>query len=292
MSNTQTAGKILQDDEDFLVEVIDWQGRLAVRKSVKTTTRPERLERLKNEAYGLKYFTDLAAKHPEINVYVPILYEVKPEFIVTEYIEQPSVGDKPQNLNKLARLLAQIDHIEPYGKAKIHPSFDYMDIRKRFPLWYMPTINSKPKKLLTDAQISRVNKILDRYQPYLTPRIAHGDLSPYFHAFMMPNNKIAFVDLEVFTPRGARYYDVARCYTRLYEKAPSTDAPKQFLSAFMQYADEIQHRNEQLMAILIQRTVGMQRDAGIDKTKGRDYRNRAAELLDLVLQNKLELLKA
>ncbi|HLG91173.1 MAG TPA: hypothetical protein VI336_03400, partial [Candidatus Saccharimonadales bacterium] len=96
---------------------------------------------------------------------------------------------------------------------------------------------------------------------------------------------------ENFTPNAARYYDVVRCYVRLYSFESTTDTPKRFLSSFLSYADKVEHREEQLMAIMLQRTLGMQYDAWYDARKGSsDYRNRAKELLELVLKNKLELL--
>src|SRR5579872_5219500 len=109
--------KILQDDEDFLVEVIEWRGEEAVKKSIKPTTRAERVRRLKNEAYGIEFFTDLVKKHPEIKLYVPKLYEAGDGYIISEYINQPALGDSPENLDRLAKLLAAIDRIEPYGEA-------------------------------------------------------------------------------------------------------------------------------------------------------------------------------
>jgi hypothetical protein len=277
----------LQDDADFLVEVIDWQGRPAVKKSIKPTTQPERLKRLKNEAYGLKYFADLAKHNPQLDLYIPRLYEANDNFIINGYIDAPYLGDDETNLNKLAKLLAGIDRIEPYGEAEITPNFDYRDIRNRFPVWVKVALENKT---ITQAQLDSANQIIDKYEAYLQPRITHGDMSPYFHVFMRADGKIAFVDLEVFTPLGARYYDVVRCYIRLYQSAKSTDTARRFLANFLNYADKIPHQAEQLMAIFVQRTVGMQRDAAVDASKGEDYKQKASGLLNLVLQDDLELL--
>lgn len=279
--------KILQDDEDFLVEVIDWRGRPAVKKSIKPSTQLERIKRLNNEVYGLEFFANLADNHPQIKLYVPSIYEQRDGVLVREYIDRPAVGDNPNNLERLAQLLADIDHIEPYGEAKIIPNFDYQNIRNRFPVWTEKGLQSG---LIKQAQLDRANQIIDSHERFLQPRITHGDLSPYSHAFMMEDGRIALLDQEVFTPRGARYYDVARCYIRLYQAAKSPDVARKFLSDFLQSADKVEHQTEQLMTIMVQRTIGMQRDAAIDQAKGDDYRNQAAELLKLVLQDRLELL--
>jgi hypothetical protein len=106
----------------------------------------------------------------------------------------------------------------------------------------------------------------------------------------MPDGKIAWVDLENFTPSGTRYYDVARVYVRLYSFEPSIETAKRFLSSFLQKANKVEHMDEQLMAIIAQRTLGMQYDAWYDQRHGDDYRNRAKQLLEQVLQNNLEIL--
>lgn len=276
---------VLQDDEDFLVEQIIWQGQSAVKKSRKQTTQPERVRRLKNEVHGLKFFSNLVTEHPDIELYVPNLYEHTNTYIVTEYIDAPAVGTNGDSLEKLAKLLARIDRIEPYGEALIEPNFYYKNIRNRFPIWSEQAMASG---LLSQVQLNKANQIIDKFEPFLSPRIAHGDLSPTAHALMMPNSKIGLIDYEVFTPEGARYYDVARCYTRLYSETGAANAAKLFLKHFLQYSDSAPRRKEQLLAILVQRVIGMQRDAGVDFTKGRDYRESAQELLNLVLEANLK----
>jgi hypothetical protein len=145
--------------------------------------------------------------------------------------------------------------------------------------------------MITQAQVDKLNQLLEPMLQYIQPRIAHGDFSPHRHSFLTDQDKIILIDLENFTPAGARYYDVTRSYVRLYSFEPSTDTAKHFLAAFLKYADQIPHQEKQLMAIILQRTLGMQYDAWYDaEHQGIDYKSRAAELLDLVLQNNLELL--
>lgn len=292
---TTSKGRILQDDRDFFVEVIDWNGQAAVKKTPKSTTKPERIKRLENEAYGLQFLSDLVEKNQSLKLYIPKLYEATKTSIIREYIDENPVvtarmpvAEAAERLDKLAALLAGIDRIKPYGETKFVGHFDYRNIRKNFPKWTKEPLETG---LITQAQIDKIDSLLKPLETYLQPSIAHGDLSPHSHAFLMPDDKIAWVDLENFTPSAARYYDVARCYVRLYSFQASTDTPKQFLKSFISYADDIENREEQLMAIMLQRTLGMQYDAWYDAQKeSDDYRNRAKELLDLVLQNKLELL--
>src|SRR5579871_3651194 len=137
-----SAERILQHDRDFLVELIDWQGKPAVRKSQRPTTPPERAIRLVNEAYGLQFLADFVNRYPKVKLYVPELYQSTPEYLVREYIDAKPVassdyelGQSKVNLSKLAQLLADIDAVEPYGETRFVGHFDYRDITKNFGRW-------------------------------------------------------------------------------------------------------------------------------------------------------------
>lgn len=285
---------VLQENTDFKVERVDWQGKPAVRKSVQPTISPGRAERLLNEAYGMGFLTDLAQKHPKVNLFIPKLYETGEGYLIREYIDaQPiSAPDMPHTeietrLDQLADQLAAIDRIEPYGETKFVGHFDYHDIRKNTAKWAAAPLEGGQ---ITQAQVDGINQIIEPLLGYIRPRIAHGDLSPHRHAYLLDDGRIAWVDLENFTPSGARYYDVARVYVRLYSFEPDPETAKKFLTSFLAKADKVERMEEQLTAIIAQRTLGMQFDAWYDDRHGSDYRTRAKDLLELVLKNKLELL--
>lgn len=287
---------ILQENEDFKVQLIDWNGQPAIRKSVQPTIAPGRAERLQNEAYGMGFLRDLAKNHPEVNLFIPELYEITDNYLIREYIEAEPIsapGMPPdrveQRLEKLAQQLANMDRIEPYGETRFVGHFDYHDIRKNTAKWAAAPLEGRQ---ITQAQVDGINQVIKPLLGYIRPRISHGDLSPHRHAYLLNDGKIAWVDLENFTPSGARYYDVARVYVRLYSFEPNIDTAKKFLTSFLRKADKVEHMDEQLMAIIAQRTLGMQFDAWYDDRHGQDYRSRAKKLLELVLQNKLELLRA
>jgi hypothetical protein len=286
--------RILQENEDFKVELTMWHGRSAVRKSVQPTIAAGRAERLQNEAYAMGFLRDLAKNHPEANLFIPELYEITDNYLIREYIKAEPVstpGMPPEKaeerLDKLAGQLAGIDRIEPYGETKFVGHFDYRDIRKNTAKWAAAPLEGRQ---ITQAQVDGINRIIEPLLPYIRPRISHGDLSPHRHAYLLDDGRIAWVDLENFTPSGARYYDVARVYVRLYSFEPNPRTAKRFLTSFLLSADKVEHMQEQLMAIIAQRTLGMQFDAWYDNRHGQDYRDRAKALLELVLQNKLELL--
>ena len=288
----EVVGRILQDDRDFLVEVIDWQGKLAVKKSPKATTAPHRIERLENEAHGLKFLAEFVQKYPYLSLYVPELYEASRNFVIREYVDaEPLVKAEMEfdlaekRLDKLATLLADIDRVEPYGEVRFVGHFDYRNIRKNFPKW---TKEPMEADMISQSEIDRINQFIDKFEPYLQPRIAHGDLSPHSHSFLMPKDKIAWVDLENFTPNAARYYDVARCYIRLYSFQKSTDTPKRFLASFLDKADDIARREEQMLAIFLQQSLGIQYDAWYEAQVRTDFRSQAREVLDIALSGKLE----
>src|SRR4051812_14121724 len=80
-------GEILQDNEDFRVEMVQWKDRPAVKKQIKKTTPAHRAERLKNEVYAMGFLSDLAAKNPQARLYIPNLYEQGDSYLIREYID-------------------------------------------------------------------------------------------------------------------------------------------------------------------------------------------------------------
>jgi hypothetical protein len=288
----EPGSRILQDDKDFLVEVIDWHGKEAVKKTPKSTTEPKRIERLKNEAYALGFLSDLTAKHKDLNLYVPKLYNFSDNCVTREYIDAspvvtPDMADyeAARRLDKLAALLADIDRIKPYGEVKFVGHFDYRDIKKNFPKWTKEPMDDGQIK---QSEIDKIKQLIIEREEYLQPRFAHGDLSPQAHAFLMENGKIAWVDLENFTPNGARYYDVARTYMRLYSFQKSTQTPRRFLTSFLEKADGIPHLEEQMLAIFLQQSLGIQYDSWYEAKVRTDFRDRAREVLDIALQGGLK----
>ena len=294
MNSTKTTGTILQDDDNFRLEKIDWQGRLAIKKSAKETTPPSRAARIKNDVDGMRFFARLAVNNPELGIYIPKVYASGPNFYIREYIESDPLLKKTTTfdeargrLDKLSQLLADIDRIEPGREIGYVGSSNHRNLGQSISRWADENIHDK---LMTKDQAEHVKSISKGLGKYLQPRIAHGDMSAYKHSYLRPNGEIALIDFENFTSGAAQYFDVAWAYTRLYGFATSVDMPKYFLSSFIGKAAPTEHQPEKLMAVLIQRTLGMQKDADGDAKKGTDYRNRAAQLLEIVLQNKLELL--
>ena len=286
--------KIIYEDKIFRLEWVDWRGSRAVKKSTVETTPQTRADRLKNDVYGMQFFADMVKNNPQLNLYVPKVYESGAKYYIREYLDgEPVVSeDTPtamaaERLDKLARLLAGVDQIKPYGEIRFVGSADYRDIRRSFTKWAEHPL---AKGTITQAQVDKVWKLSNTLNPHLQPRIAHGDMSPYKHAYFMNGGRIGLIDFENFSPNDARYFDVAWSYTRLFSFAASTDIPKNFLASFLTHAEKVDHRDEQLLAIFLQRTLAMQYDAYYDAQKGINYRDRAVELLDLVLKGKVELL--
>lgn len=292
--STITAGTVLQDDEIFRVELVRRNDHLAVKKTAKATTPKTRLERMRNDVYGMEFFRDLAKKYPEFKLYVPILYEHGDDYYVREFIDTEPVvtesmtyDEAAPHLDQLAKLIADIDRLEPYGEVHFVGSSNWRNLYKSIGEWTEENVSDG---IISKPHADRVKQISTALEKFISPRIAHGDMSAYKHAYIK-DGQIVLIDFENFTPEAARYFDVAWNYTRLYSFATTTDIPKHFLNSFLQQADKPEHQTEQLMAVIIQRTLGMQKDADADlKSKGVDYRYRAKELLELVLQNKLELL--
>jgi len=278
------------NDGLFRLEIIEWHGRQALKKSAKPSTPQTRVERLKNDVYGMEFFAKLSRKFPKLMLAAPAVFDSGDGYYIREFITDPCVLNEgvglqagTPRLTRYADLLADIDRIEPYGEVKFVGSSNYRKLHASITEWADENLRDG---IITEPENKRVKQISAGLDKYITPRIAHGDMSPYKHAYLRADGKITLIDCENFTPQAARYFDTAWSYTRLYSFAESTDIPKYFLASFLEQADPVPHRIEQLMAVIIQRTLGMQKDAHVDlKDKGIDYRDRAKELLSLVLQD-------
>ncbi|MBI4034434.1 hypothetical protein HY380_00885 [Candidatus Saccharibacteria bacterium] len=292
MTRADLVGKVLQDDQNFHLEIVDWQGKLAVKKTAKATTPASRVERMLNDVDGMRFFSEMADKRPEFRLYVPAIYEEGDRYYIREYIDCPVVADAGMSfaeaaprVKQLAKLLADIDQLEPHGPAGYIGSSNYQNLHGSIGRWVSENL---AENLINQTQADRAMEISKGLGRYIKPRIAHGDMSAYKHAYIC-GDKIALIDFENFSSQAARYYDVAWCYTRMFGLG-SPELARHFLAEFLKVAAKPTHQAEQLMAVVIQRTVGLQKDADVDAQRGTDYRDRASELLELVLQNKLELL--
>lgn len=287
--------KVLQDDENFLVELIDFNGKPAIKKTAKNTASKTRADRLQNDVLGMQFFAGLMHQNPNIDMHVLKVYESTPDFYIREYIdnqqllsESAGLEQAKDKLDKLAGLLADIDRIEPSRHIGYVGSSNYKNLEQSIPRWADENLQDK---LITEPQNQRASQISAGLGRYIQPRIAHGDVSAYKHTYIADDGKIALIDFENFTSAAARYFDVAWTFTRLYSFAKTTRIPRYFLTAFINKSETADHKSQQLFAVILQRTLGMQKDADKDlQTKGIDYRARAHQLLELVLQNNLELL--
>lgn len=279
------------DSEIFDLEIVEWQGAKAVKKTAKPEAPQARVERLQNDVYGMQFFSELVSKHLEVELYIPKVFEASEKSYTREYLpgpplvtEQMDLTEAKPLLDKLAQVLAEIDKIEPYGEVKFVGSSDYRNILSSVNKWSAQQIaegiNTKER---VDAAVQKIVEL----SKYLQPRIAHGDMSPHKHVYLK-DGKIAFIDFENFTPNAARYYDVAWAYVRLYAVAKTPDIAEYFLNSFIEKSAEAEHKEEQLLAVLTQRILGLQYDASVDYRRGLEYRSRAVKLMDICLEGKLE----
>jgi hypothetical protein len=283
---------------DFDVELIDdYGGLLAVKKTVRARTSRENMQKIHNEVYGMDYFAQLAWKHPELNLQAPRVFEYGDDFYIRNYVEgQPvvepemSLEEAAPRLERFAQFLASIDEIEPPSEPKLIDSSRSESPDINFDEWLR---NPLAEKLVNPVQATVAKDLMGKLKPFLRPRVAHGAMSPYKHAFLTgplddPTSRIAMIDFENFTPAAIRYYDAAWAYTRLYSLTGSTTIPRHFLNEFTKKCRPVASMEPQLLAALLQRTVEIQHDAVLDAQEGNDYRGRASELLKLVLKADLK----
>jgi len=282
--------KLLQNDENFRVELIDWHGQHAVRKNLQPSTNERRQKTFQNEITGTELFSEIVYAHPDWHVKVPRTFEKGEGWVIREYLEGETLCTEESRLEqaapgvkRLATALAFIDRVEP--DLNIAPPFEdsapYTNIRKRFETWSKGPLESS---ILAHEAYESAQQLIATFQPYLVPRYAHGDVSPLKHVLVDATGTIGLFDFEHFSSQKPRYYDVAYCYSRLFTRVGDKRIAGSFLNSFLEVAETPPHQTEQLLAIMTQRAIGMHFDAFNDRAKGVDYVDRAQELLALCLQ--------
>ena len=283
----------LQDNAIFTVELVDWEGERALRKTLNAEANSRRAKSFKDELLGMEVFGKLAHTHPEWKLRVPEVYAKGEDWVVREFIEgsplleyDTSLDAARENVAKLAVQLANIDRVEP--DATIHEQDDsapYTNIRGGFSKWSKQPL---AEGLLIQASYDATNALIDDYAGYLMPRYAHGDLNALSHVFISDDKRLAWIDFEHFSAHKPRYYDVAYCYSRLFTKAAQPEIAGEFLKNFLESAEIVSHQDEQLLAIMAQRAIGMHFDALNDLATGLDYRKRAQDFLARCLTRRVQ----
>jgi hypothetical protein len=280
--------EILQSDDTFRVDLVEIEGRHAIRKSVQPSANERRRGLLTNEIAGMDYFYQLASAHSEWQLRVPQTLSSGEGWVVREFIEGEALLEKEDDLDgsigkltRLATLLAAIDDVIP-GKVKNEAdnSAPYTNIRKRFDVWSAGPL----KEGILSAQVyAAANALIEEYQPLLEPFHAHGDFTPFKHVLMMPNSEFGLIDFEHFSTDKPRYYDLAYAYSRLFTQGKDRRLAGELLRLFTEKARLVPHQKEQILAIMTQRAIGMHFDALNDASRGVDYIDRAQQFLNLCL---------
>jgi hypothetical protein len=287
-----TRDEILQDDKNYRVVRTKWQGKDALRKTVKSMADEQRQKIFHNEITGMQAYRALATGHIAWRLTIPEVFEEGSDYVTREFIDGEELltlditrDDAKSRIVRLAEVLANIDQIEPEQAYKPNrDSAPYTDIRRRFDSWSEAPLEAA---ILSSKDFAAANALIKEYQPYLEPRYAHGDMSPFKHVYLLPNNRVGFIDFEHFSPQKARYYDVAYAYTRIFTRAKYPEIAGDLLQYFLDVSEAAPHKTEQLLAILTQRAIGMHFDAYNDRQKGEDYVDRAQLLLRLCLSRNL-----
>ena len=282
----------IQDGTNFKVELVEWVGSPAIRKTLNPNAESRRAVTFKNELLGMEVFDKLAQTYPEWGMRVPKVYEKGEGWMIREFIDGNQLIDHAtplesarENLSRLAVQLAAIDRVEPDKTIPEHEdSAPYTDIRKRFSKW-----SEKPLAagILDQNSYDGVNVLIDDYTPYLTPRYAHGDLNCIKHVLVTENNQLAWIDFEHFSAHKPRYYDLAYGYSRLFTQSQYPEVAGELLKVFLENAEPTPHRDEQLLAVMSQRAIGMHFDAMNDLASV-DYRDRAQDFLARCLSRRIQ----
>ncbi len=299
-------GKVLQgDDGDFRVEVVRWRkenGRekTAVLKTMQGTILERRRSGFANESLGTEAFRALALEHPEWNLVVPRTYAesdtwsirrfMRGEPLLREGTELTNLAETTRRLGKLAGLLAMIDQVEPDTSAPDDPwnSAPYDNMLVRMPQW---AIRPMEDGLLSPDDLAATTDLITRNEQYLVPRYAHGDLMPYAHVLVRPDDRLAFIDFEHYSARKPRYYDVAYCYAQMFTKIATPSLAGYFMEEVLDKMEPVEHQTEQMMAVLAQRSIRLFFDASFAKlAKDHHKVERTQRLLDICHTGDLDTL--
>lgn len=300
------SGIILQgNDGDFRVEVVRWhkkndREKTAVLKTAQETILPRRRDGFANEAVGTEAFRKLALAHPEWGLVVPRTYAendrlsirrfMKGQPLLKEGTEFDDIAATTARLGKLARLLSLIDRVEPDTSAPDDPwnSAPYDNMLVRMPQWAVEPMN---KGLLRSDDYAATADLITENQQYLVPRYAHGDLMPYAHVIVRPDDRLALIDFEHYSARKPRYYDAAYCYAQMFTRVDDPSMAAYFMKNLLETVEPVEHQSEQMAVVLAQRAVRLFFDAsfaGLDKNAPRTKRTQ--RLLDLSLTGDLNAL--
>lgn len=282
--------EVLQDDDNFLVERILYKGQPAIRKTLKSSIDARRRSTFTNEVDGTLAFCDILQQASGGFLEVPVILEAGEDSYIREYVAGETLaiaiekGTADQFLQVLAEGLADIDKILPQkAEEKEIDSAPYKNIRKRTGEWSSVAVEYG---LLSREEVAMANRIIDKYEDALTPRYAHGDINPLKHCFLNDAGKISLIDLEHFSALKPRYYDAAYCFTRVYSQTKVAGLAGRFLERFINSSDNFS--NQQMIAILMQRAIGLCFDSVNDAKQGFDYTVKAKKFFDLCLDEDLE----
>ncbi len=282
--------KVLQDDENFLVEKILYSDSKAIRKSIKSTTPQRRRETFKNDSIGITEFKKLSKNVIKIKFRVPKIYKATNTCLISEYFEYKTLRDllgtgrEFDFLKKIANILAEIDKVTPTEtQEQDHESATYKNITKRMDTWLEPAMSSG---LISEQDAQKAYNTIKKYASHLSPKYAHGDLNPLEHCFLDDHGVLCFIDFENYSAIKPRYYDAAYCFIRVYSQANQDGLAGYFLDYFIQHCEAFNRAD--MIAVLTQRSVGLCFDAINDQKEGIDYTQKAKKLLDLCIQEDLE----
>lgn len=234
----------------------------------------------------------------KIGIRAPNIIESHTNWVVFEWIDGKELA-LPSSDNKilkecvpfLSEIVFQLDsvlhvNIDKNPFVEKGESAPYTQLTTKWSQW---TELPLKQGFISDSDVNAANLLIKEWSQHVQAGLAHGDFSPW-HILVNKDEKV-LIDGDHSSLIKPRYYDLAYIYSRLYSRNEAKTATAELLRSFINKIgipkDDFA---KAFIPVLTSRAIGVCNDASRDLESGLDYREIAAELLQLCLKKDIEVL--
>lgn len=286
--------KRITDNTRFSTYQVELSGKNYFLKCAK----PDVTRNLANDVWWSLTLNRLVEGKEDIGLRAPNVVESHEDWAVFEWIDgnelaKPEASD--EELQKIASYLAKVlygldsaIHINigkhPYvEKSETAP---YTLLTTKWPLW---TKEPLTQGFISDSDIRAAQDLVTKLSGNVLAGLSHGDFSPW-HIIATPQERI-LIDGDHSSIIKPRYYDLAYIYSRLFSRNRSRLATSQLLREFVEHSGvSPTDFASAFLPVLTSRAIGVCNDAAHDLPANHDYRDSAAELLQICIKQDLSSL--
>lgn len=208
--------RIIQSNERYDSCEAEYEGRRVFAKKAKSQKTRELLARVPENSAAANRMGHRSA----FRFRSPQIYEQTGDWLVTEWIDGDSLGEKvdarPEAAAEtLASFLLVLDQ-EPVGNQEVRKTFASASLAAYMKEKLPKNLSPEQNKILVDAK-----NTFDQLQTTLTASWQDGDIKPD-HIFIDPKIKGGFVlvDPEHLDQRWPRFYSLANNFSKYWVRGP------------------------------------------------------------------------